>query len=537
LEVRSQSEGLSLKLTSANDAIARLRQCNAEQEDTVAQLENELYQLKQEQEQAVECAVEKVEKELSAVKSAGREIAVQLRAQEAERQAANEQCAIAERMLESLRTETQSQMEIKDKRILHLEASKLTQDQLEKIKVMKEERKKFQEDAKTLKKQLARLKAAYDEMKENAESAKSKAVGSNSDFVISDLKFQVAELNAQFTQSQSITQSLKDKLRDCAKQLQEYETDRIAIISILDKHGVDTSGLSVADSSVSDISTAKDMAVAQDISDAVAKLAEKLMVAQSILTNRDSSKATKQRELEDKLSHLQAELDDVKATKLALERRLDGSKNALRVSRDEVAALTVEIENQKAKIDELKQAVMETEKKVVSSTDNVHSEIQVLEEENIELMRENKELRVEVSRIKAVLQDRRATAIAQPQQQLPDRDENTAPVEMSSHHSPLPSTAETEKLSSSALCSSVGVKRAFGRELDVNALSDTSFLDNTSNKMNSMTTKNLQSTAPGSENGIGTQQNLHKQRARAKALVSTTGQESAEEGAGECAQS
>ena len=116
-----------------------------------------------------------------------------------------------------------SQLELKDKRIAHLETPKLTQEQLERIKVMKEERKKFQEDAKMLKKQLTRLKTAYDELKEKqleSSEAVSKATSSNSDFIISDLKFQVAEVTAQLTQSQAISQTLKDKLRDCAKQLQ-----------------------------------------------------------------------------------------------------------------------------------------------------------------------------------------------------------------------------------------------------------------------------------------------------------------------------
>lgn len=268
----------------------------------------------------------------------------------------------------------------------------------------------------------------------------------------------------------------------------------------------------VRDSSVSDISTAKDMAIAQDITDAVAKLAEKLVVAQSILTNRDSSKATKQRDLEERLSHSLAELEDEKATKLALERRLEGSKNALRVSRDEVAALTVEIEDQKTKIDELKQAVLETEKKVVSSADNVHSEIQVLDEENIELMRENKELRVEVNRFKAVLQERKTSTVVQP----PDRDENTVP-EVSSHRSPAPTpinrATAVEKASSVALCDSIGVKRAFGRELDMNSLPDMSSNNSNTNNANNTITKTLQ-TAPGSENGTGTLQNPRKQRGR-----------------------
>jgi hypothetical protein len=179
--------------------------------------------LKQEQAEAISSAVEESERELVSTKAAAKELTAMLQARNNDLQSMQEHCTAAEEMLTSLRSDMTSQLELKDKRIAHLETSKLTQEQLERIKVMKEERKKFQEDAKVLKKQLARLKAAYDELKEKqleSSEAASKATSSSSDFIISDLKFQVVEVTAQLTQSQAISQTLKDKLRDCAKQLQ-----------------------------------------------------------------------------------------------------------------------------------------------------------------------------------------------------------------------------------------------------------------------------------------------------------------------------
>ena len=222
-ELATQSEQSAKTLQNLKVEVAQLRRANAEREDAMAQIENELYELKQEQAQAISSAVEESVKELKSAKSAAKELTTMLRARDNDLQSMQEHCTTVEEMLTSLRADIKNQLELKDKRIAHLETSKLTQEQLQRIVVMKEERKKFQEDAKTLKKQLARLKTAYDDLKEkqleSAEAA-SKTTSSSSDFVISDLKFQVAEVTAQLTQSQAISQTLKDKLRDCAKQLQ-----------------------------------------------------------------------------------------------------------------------------------------------------------------------------------------------------------------------------------------------------------------------------------------------------------------------------
>jgi septation ring formation regulator EzrA len=112
----------------------------------------------------------------------------------------------------------------KDARIEHLDSCKLTKDQMEKIKVIKTERKKFQADAQTLKKQLHELKKAYDTQKvtvtEMSASMASKSGGPSVEYHISDLKFQLAEVNEQLSRSQAQFTMCKDKLRECSKQME-----------------------------------------------------------------------------------------------------------------------------------------------------------------------------------------------------------------------------------------------------------------------------------------------------------------------------
>ena len=114
-------------------------------------------------------------------------------------------------------------IEVKDQRIAHLELSKLTQDQMDKIKLLKEEHKKSKEDVKTMKKQLTQLKKAYDDLKDTSLSG---PAASNSS-VVAAAHMEIASLTAQLHESrtrlesvQNVAKSLKDKIRDCSKQLQ-----------------------------------------------------------------------------------------------------------------------------------------------------------------------------------------------------------------------------------------------------------------------------------------------------------------------------
>ena len=112
--------------------------------------------------------------------------------------------------LQDLRDEASS----KDKRIAHLESSKLTQEQLEKIKAVKEERKRLSEDNKVMKRQLQQLKKAYDDLKVAAADAAGSAGASGAALA------EASDLRVQLQAVQGVSHSLKEKLRECSEQLQ-----------------------------------------------------------------------------------------------------------------------------------------------------------------------------------------------------------------------------------------------------------------------------------------------------------------------------
>jgi len=105
----------------------------------------------------------------------------------------------------------------KDKRIAHLETTKLTQDQLEKIKAVKEERKRLSEDNKTMKKQLQALKKAYDDLKASTTAA---AAASGAGAGAAQAQAQAVDMSLQLEAAQALAQALKDKLKECSQQLQ-----------------------------------------------------------------------------------------------------------------------------------------------------------------------------------------------------------------------------------------------------------------------------------------------------------------------------
>lgn len=298
---------------------------------------------------------------------------------------------------------------------------------------------------------------------------------------------------------------------------------------ILEKHGIDTSGLNLSDGSVSDVSTLRDSSCPQDIADAVSKLAEKLTVAQSILTNRETAKSNKQKDLEEKLAHAMADVEDLKSTKLATEKRAESAKNSLRIAREEVAKLTVDLEGQKSRVEELQQDLLDAEKRVTNSSDTVHSEIQVLEEENIELMRENKELRVEVSRYKAALTEKTSTASSS---------SDAAPPALKASKVALSPMINVQEVAVPP--STIGTKRAFGREIDGNSLpSDGSEPPSKSSFVEKQSTLASIAASNGAENADTAAQNpglsQRKVRTKAKALIGSA--QTAEDNGGECAQS
>ena len=163
-------------------------------------------------EDALRCAEDARDAAVSDLKVAERELIKVTESSKRAAVAATAECSALE-----------SAIEVKDQRIAHLELSKLTQDQMDKIKLLKEEHKKSKEDVKTMKKQLTQLKKAYDDLKDTSLSG---PTASNSS-VVAAAHAEIASLTAQLHESrtrlesvQNVAKSLKDKIRDCSKQLQ-----------------------------------------------------------------------------------------------------------------------------------------------------------------------------------------------------------------------------------------------------------------------------------------------------------------------------
>lgn len=168
---------------------------------------------------------------------------------------------------------------------------------------------------------------------------------------------------------------------------QEYEAERNAVVTVLQSHGIDTSGLQT------DASVLEDESVLyQDLSDVVSALAEKLAA------NKGSEKtAEKMKSLQESLAHVRKEYDELKAIKSATEKRLEASKAAARGSRAEAATVSAEVDFLREQLEQRNGELSTAQGKLLGSADAVSSEVQVLEEENIELMKENAELRKETS--------------------------------------------------------------------------------------------------------------------------------------------
>ncbi len=147
---------------------------------------------------------------------------------------------------------------------------------------------------------------------------------------------------------------------------------------------------------------------------------------------------------------------------------------------------------------------------MVQSSDNTSSEIQVLEEENIELMKENKDLRLEISRYRAMGTALPAVAAA-----------------------PVAASTSSES-------ATVGQKRAFGTELSSaavqsrdNVVSSTAQSEGSKPRTPAASdvvkpVQKLSALVTGGEDAVA--QKTKSQRTKAKPLVG-------EEEAGECTQS
>lgn len=342
-----------------------------------------------------------------------------------------QQYELAESALESARRELIEVVDTKDKRIAHLDKHKLTKEHLEMINKLKDERKKYQEDCKTMKRQLSDLKRAYETLRDSAvtpsennkaatsRSSKAKADGSEDEQSkdVASLESELIIAKGELDASHTLVLSLRNKLRDCSKQLQEYESERTGIIDVLERNGIDTAGLIYDSKSTSD--NEADIGSASlleaDLVDAVSKLAEKLIAAKATIAQIEQKRATtllsnneRLKELEDSLLHVQAELTETRAQRNVLEKRVETHKSAVRASREEVASLTIDIESVRQAMIVAQEELTEAKSKITNmrmsaptATDAMAPEIQALEEENIELLKENKDLRKSVATLKA----------------------------------------------------------------------------------------------------------------------------------------
>lgn len=165
---------------------------------------------------------------------------------------------------------------------------------------------------------------------------------------------------------------------------------------MLDQHGVDTTGLTILESSVSEDASELE----QDLSEVLNKFIKKLSTAQKVPSGSSSTSNAKLVAAEENIAKLQADLSEVRAQKAALEKRIETFKVSARESREEIATLTAEIDDLKVRVEDLQYELQDARGKVVQSSESVSTEMQALEEENIELLKENKELRKQVSTFK-----------------------------------------------------------------------------------------------------------------------------------------
>ena len=226
-----------------------------------------------------------------------------------------------------------------------------------------------------MKKQLSALKKAYDELKVAAAAGGASVVGVDRGREVkemSDLKVHVAEITSKLETAQNVAKALKDKLKECSHQLQEYETERIAVIEVLDKYGVDTSGLnSIVDTSLEDAS-----AVDEDLAVVIGRLAESYSLLKESADSVGKSSSGRIRDLEARVKVLTEELSSSAVTRQSLEERIKTLKVTLQPSplhcialtahllihrsqaahrnaTEEMASLTAEAETLRARSDEL----------------------------------------------------------------------------------------------------------------------------------------------------------------------------------------
>lgn len=295
----------------------------------------------------------------------------------------------------NFKSEMEELIVAKDKRIARLDASKLTTEQLQRINEVRAESKQKTSECKMYKKQLKDLKDAYETLQKTVserESSSSRTTrasakeASSSVAELSAVKLQLAEVTSQLEQANFVSKTLKDKLKDCSKQLQQYEQERQDIIHILQDCHIDVAGLMLNDESNVDESVLDE----QELSEPVGKLAEKWQQAHTLSTTLKSQML----DTEDRFLSLSTDVESSRTQKMALEKKLESTKNALKTAKAEQDELLAQLETARHQMTEVKAELLAAKSSISGSEDAISTEIQVLEEENIELLRENKELRI-----------------------------------------------------------------------------------------------------------------------------------------------
>ena len=205
LEIQEREEVLAAKCITLEKAVA-------EKEGMVGELEGDLTAAEEARDAAV-----------LSLKASKTQNKIEAAAIEEARDAAVRALETSGSSLEEYKAEMVAALAVKDQRIAHLEVSKLTKEQMEKIKQLKDEHKQSREDVKTMKKQLVQLKKAYDDLKDSSvlgPSSTDCAALISAQETITFLTNKLQESATKLENTQNTAKALKEKIKDCSKQLQ-----------------------------------------------------------------------------------------------------------------------------------------------------------------------------------------------------------------------------------------------------------------------------------------------------------------------------
>jgi chromosome segregation ATPase len=208
--------------TQHSKTVESLKQEIAEKEDIIASVENEMFSMRQDMASGANdlAELEELQSQLQQALSDNESLHASVKQLKKELKAAQEKSQELDASLEAFRNEMKETMDVKDKRIAHLDKHKITKEHIEMINKLKEEKKKAQEDNKIMKKQLSDLKAAYESVKDQPGKVSTRSSKSSSSTSEAPSAADMAELRAQLEAAQNVTASLKTKLKECSKQLQ-----------------------------------------------------------------------------------------------------------------------------------------------------------------------------------------------------------------------------------------------------------------------------------------------------------------------------